>query len=102
MDIYKHVCKHIIIPFWAKWERTDYLEKLSYMEKSQFFTEDKIKSIQFDKIKKILNHSYNSCEYYKSRFNKAGITPNEIKTFDDYLMIPVLKKVNYKKRLWNL
>ena len=45
MDLYKPILKHIIMPLWARWENSPYLEHLKYLEKSQYFSEDKIKEI---------------------------------------------------------
>jgi len=92
MDLYKPICKHIIIPLWAAWERSPYLKHLKYLEESQYFNEEKIREIQWTKIKGLLDHAYNNCTYYKKRFDEEGIHPNDIKSFDDFLSVPILKK----------
>ena len=46
MDIYKPVLKHIVLPLWAKWERSPYIKHLKYMKKSQYFSREKIREIQ--------------------------------------------------------
>ena len=50
MDVYSHICRHFVIPLWAKWERTPYLQHLTFLQKSQFFSEERIKKIQWKKI----------------------------------------------------
>lgn len=92
MDIYKSICKHIVIPLWAKWERTQYLEYYKYLVKSQYFSEEKIREIQWGKIKKLLHHAYNNCKFYKKSFDDSGITPEDIKNIEDYPAVPILKK----------
>ena len=92
MDLYKPICKHIVIPLWAAWERSPYLRHLKYLEKSQYFSEDKIREIQWRTIKRLLDHAYRNCPYYKKRFDREGIHPSDINSFDDFLSVPVLKK----------
>lgn len=92
MDLYKIICKHFIIPAWAMWERSPYLKNLKYLMESQYYSLEKIKEIQLIKIKKMISHAYNNCDYYKKSFDNAGVNPNEINTFDDYFKIPVLNK----------
>ncbi|MCK5219579.1 phenylacetate--CoA ligase family protein, partial [bacterium] len=71
---------------------TPYLKHLRYLEKSQYFEEERIRDYQWKKIKKLLDHAYKNCEYYRDKFNQKGIHPNDIKSFDDYFSIPILKK----------
>lgn len=92
MDFYKPICKHIVIPLWAWWEETPYLKHLKYLEQSQYFSDEQIKDIQWQKIKKLLNHAYTNCKYYKMQFDRLGITPDTIRSFDDYSLIPILTK----------
>ena len=97
MDLFKPICKHIIVPLWAKWEGSPYLKYLRYLQESQYFSEDKIRDIQLEKIKIILDHAYNNCKYYKTKFDKDGIHPKDIKSLNDFLKIPILDKVSIGK-----
>ena len=97
MDIYKPICKHAMIPLWAAWDRSPYLKHLKYLEESQYFSEEKIREIQWEKIKHILNHAYNNSAYYKNRFDHDGMHPRDIKSFDDFLSIQILKKNDIHK-----
>lgn len=95
MDIYKHICKNIVIPLWAAWERTPYLDHLKYLDKSQYFPDEKIREIQWNKLKLLLKHAYQSCRYYKKTFEREYIHPDEIKSFDDFRRIPILTKSEF-------
>jgi phenylacetate-CoA ligase len=92
MDIYKHICKQVVIPLWARWEKSPYLKHLSYLEQSQYFSREQIRDIQWRKIKKILDHAYHNCSYYKERFDHEHVHPDDIKTFDDFASLPLLTK----------
>jgi len=58
MDLYKYACKFIIVPMWAKYERSPYLEHLKYLDKSQYLDSETISQIQWEKIRSLVEHSY--------------------------------------------
>jgi len=92
MDFYKPICKHIVIPLWAKWEGSNYLENLKYLLKSQYYSEEKIRQYQFEKLKKLLEHAYSNTAFYQRKFKSVGIHPSDIKSFSEFLSLPILTK----------
>ncbi len=99
MDFYKTILKHIIMPLWAKWERSPYLKHLKYLDESQYFPPERIKKIQWQKIKKLLDHAYNNSAYYQQKFEKNKIHPDNIYSFKDFQKIPLLTKDDVRKNM---
>lgn len=68
--------------------------------KSYFFDTDRIWKINSDelnnfqekKIQKIVNYAYNNIPFYKNKFNKVNIRPNDIQTLEDFKKIPITTK----------
>ena len=52
---------------------------------------EEIKALQLERLKATVKHCMNS-EFYKKRFDEAGITPDDIKTLDDIRKIPFTTK----------
>ena len=52
---------------------------------------EEIKALQLERLKATVKHCMNS-EFYKKRFEEAGITPDDIKTLDDIRKIPFTTK----------
>ncbi len=52
---------------------------------------EEIKALQLERLKATVKHCMNS-EFYKKRFEEAGITPDNIKTLDDIRKIPFTTK----------
>ena len=52
---------------------------------------EEIKALQLERLKATVKHCINS-EFYKKRFEEAGITPDDIKTLDDIRKIPFTTK----------
>lgn len=70
---------------------------LGQLEQSQWYREEKIREIQWQKIKNIIAHAYNHIPYYQKTFARAGITPNQIKDYGDLQLIPILTKDDLRK-----
>ena len=92
MDFYKPFCKHIVLPLQAKWEGSPYLAHLRYLQESQYFPIEKIRSIQWEKIQAIIQHAFHHTPFYRERFQHAGISPEDIQSWEEFKSIPVLTK----------
>ena len=92
IDLYRPIAKNIIIPIWAFKEKTPYLKFLKYLEQSQFYSLERLKQIQFEKLQKLLSHAYENCPYYYDLFNKSGFSLTGIRSLNDIGKIPLLTK----------
>jgi len=64
--------------------------------KNQWLDCQQIKKIQERKLRKVLNHAYNSVPFYKRLFDEAGITPLDILSIEDLKKIPLTNKSNFQ------
>ena len=65
---------------------------LKELNKSQWYSYDQLKEIQWNKLKKLIEYSYYNVEYYKNCFDSNKISPSDIKSFEDFSKIPLLSK----------
>ena len=84
---------------------------LKYLKKTQWYTLNQLKDIQWEAFKSLLHHAYKNVPYYQKLFCQLSIHPKDINTFDDYRKLPILNKEiikqnypdliaeNYKNRL---
>lgn len=66
-----------------------YFNELSY---TQWLSKKEIESLQLEKLKKIINHAYNNCDYYRNLFDENNINPRLFNSLDDLKKIPFLTK----------
>lgn len=59
---------------------------------SQFWSESEIKSYQEEKLKLLIKHAFNNVPYYRNLFRDLNLTPEDIRTKDDLLKLPVLTR----------
>jgi phenylacetate-CoA ligase len=70
----------------------DYAQVLEHLGKTQFWSYEKIREYQFNKLRKLLDHAYAHVPYYQRLFKSTGVTPTDIRNFDDFKAFPVLTK----------
>ena len=51
-----------------------------------------MKTLQFKKFKNILSYAYDKNEFYRNKFRKAGVSPDDIRSFADITKVPVMTK----------
>lgn len=55
-----------------------------------------MKEIQWKKLKKQIDYLYHVAPFWRSRLNKADVTPEKIKTWEHFESIPVFTKEQYR------
>ncbi|MCK5013105.1 MAG: phenylacetate--CoA ligase family protein [Candidatus Omnitrophica bacterium] len=73
-----------------------FIENYDFLNKSQWFSAEKIASYQQEKLSEMIRYSYKNVPYYKDLFDREGIDPGEIRTVEDLRKIPIVDK--YKVR----
>lgn len=63
-----------------------------FLQKSQWWSGDKHKEYQLEKVKKLLKYAYENVPYYTRLFNENNINPEYIKDLSDLKKIPYLTK----------
>ena len=73
-------------------ERTSISTKLSYLERSQWWSKDDLLTFQTQRLRQLIHHAYDNVPYYHDLFRSLGLLPADISTVDDLKKIPVLTK----------
>ncbi|MBP1910656.1 phenylacetate--CoA ligase family protein [Methanolobus bombayensis] len=69
---------------------------LSKLMKQQWLTPSEIQEIQNKKIRNIIKHAYTNIPFYRQKFKAAGISPDDIRTVDDLIKVPITTKEELK------
>lgn len=65
---------------------------LSFLKHSQFWPYEKLRKYQFAKLKLLIEHAYDHVPYYRNVFKDYGLTPSDIRDFNNYTSLPILTK----------
>lgn len=71
-------------------KNTQVTRNYDFFMKSISFDRKQMLNLQLEKLKRIINHSYNSVPYYKQLFDSIGLQPNDILIIDDLNKVPIL------------
>ena len=65
---------------------------LKQLEESQWFSREDLERLQWTKLKKLLNHAYETVPYYRKRFKEEGVKPSDIRNPEDFIRVPILTR----------
>jgi len=97
--IFKLISKYIITPSLEIRNNTFSSSYLKDFEKSQYLSVEEIVAKQFTKLQHITHYAYQNCPYYEKTFKILGIHPNDIKSYNDFLNIPLLHKSDIQENI---
>ena len=63
-----------------------------FLEESQWWSADKLKEYQDEKLRNLIRHAYSNVPYYREVFDRHGIKPQDIRSSEDLVRIPILTK----------
>jgi phenylacetate-CoA ligase len=82
----------VAIPVIDLFLRTKIHHYLCQIRQMNEWSADKIEIWQNERIQILVKHFYTNTIYYRRLFDKIGLTPDDIKTKEDLLKIPLLNK----------
>lgn len=92
MDLLAPCTRHLIAPAWAAWERSPYLREYRRVRRTQYDSFETIRRRQWRGVQNILQHAYGTTDFWKRRFESAGLHPADIREPNDLRRVPLLTK----------
>jgi phenylacetate-CoA ligase len=63
-----------------------------FLKEMETLSIDELKNLQFKKTKQTLERAYNKSDFYRPRFDEAGVKPEDFKTLEDIARFPFIDK----------
>lgn len=82
--------------------KTDINNTKKGLLRSQFWSDERIKQYQTNKLSKLLSHAYTNVPYYHNLFNSLNLKPSDFNSLYDLKKLPVLTKDIARKENKNL
>ena len=101
MVTYNLINEKIILPISDKILGLSISKHLKFLLESQWWSEEKLKEYQNEKLKALIQHSYNNVTYYRELFDSLNLKPSDIKTTEDLQKLPILTKVIVRENVKN-
>ena len=97
MSFYNWITKNIILPASDLVLGRSIYKHLNFLEKSQWWTKNELEEFQNEKLCDIIKHAYENVPYYNEMFKERKLRPEDIKTSDDLVKLPILTKEIIRK-----
>jgi phenylacetate-CoA ligase len=94
--------RHVIFPLWAMRDHPGLNAFFREYESTQFWSPDRIRELQWQRLQKIVRFAFDQCPYYTRRFREVGIHPDDLREPGDQLRLPVLTKQDIRQHLPDL
>jgi len=72
---------------------------LRELERTQWLSEDELQALQLAKIQRLVKHAYEYVPFYRERYQRAGIHPEDIRSLEDFQSVPFLTREDVKNNL---
>ncbi|NWF57403.1 MAG: phenylacetate--CoA ligase family protein [Syntrophaceae bacterium] len=92
MDWYAFLCRHMVTPIWAKKERSPYLDHCRRLDRFPGRSMEDLRAIQWEKLRELIQHAWEKVEYYREKWRSIGFRPEDLKSKEDLLRLPLLTK----------
>lgn len=92
MTLYNIIDRFVFLPLGDIFYGSCVSRKLRQLRKNDFISEEELSAIQNRKLQKLVKHCYDTVPYYHRLFDSLGIYPEQIRTKEDLVEIPVLTK----------
>ena len=90
--LYRPFYRRFVYPGRARRHGHFPFEYLREFEESQYWSADVLAARRLERLRRLLDHAYETCPFYRTRWEAAGIHPSDIRTLDDFSRLPTVEK----------
>jgi len=91
-SLYGRLYRNCLFPAYEFMRGRKTLRYLDDLERSQWLPPDEVRERQWRALKRILAHAYAEVPFYRRAFDEAGVSPDDVRTWDDFARLPFLEK----------
>ena len=99
MSFYNQVIKNMVLPLSDLALGRSLARHMRFVEESQWWSPEQLREFQNEKLRDLIRHAYTNVPYYRQVFDERRLKPEDIKTTDDLVKLPILTKEIIKKNL---
>ena len=94
---YENLFRGLLFPVYESgMRRRRTLQYLHEYERNQWLDPEQIRAMQWSKLKVLIDHCWENVPYYRERWQQLGVEPGDIRSMDDYALLPVLEKADIR------
>jgi phenylacetate-CoA ligase len=82
----------VLLPAYDRMRGRRYVERLTFLEQSQWWTRERVRAFQWTELQKLLTHVFASVPYLKEKYRTAGIALEDVRSLEDFARLPTLTR----------
>jgi phenylacetate-CoA ligase len=95
---YEQLFRHVLYPFYETGlRRRRTLAYLDQYQREQWLSPEQIAALQWERLKRLLEHCHREVPFYRRRWKELGIVPADIRNLDDFAQLPMLTKSDIRE-----
>ena len=102
MDPTALLINKVLFPAWVVKNASTRLSYATEFERTQFWSADAIRELQWRQFRRLLQHAFDHCVFYRRTLAAAGIEPGDIRSLDDIHRLPTVTKQEIQESLDDL
>ncbi|MCB9746953.1 MAG: phenylacetate--CoA ligase family protein [Candidatus Omnitrophica bacterium] len=96
--MYKLFYQKLLNPFFENiLKKRQMLKYKAFLEESQWWPREKLLEYQWNELTKLLHHCHYNVPYWKEKFDQLNISWTDIKSYEDFLKLPITTKDDIRK-----
>ncbi|HZS40668.1 MAG TPA: hypothetical protein VFF06_27735 [Polyangia bacterium] len=100
MDLYSTFFRKVLYPGWeSKLRGRPTLERLAYLEQTQWRSLDELEAQREADLRKLVRHAFEHVPFYRERFARAGVSADDVRTVDDLRKLPMMTRADARDTL---
>ena len=92
VDLSALLIRRVLYPLWTLKNGSARLRYLAELDKSQYWSTNKLVDQQWTLFKAMVSHAFETCPYYRQKYREAGITPSDLRSRADIDRVPTITK----------
>jgi len=89
---YARLLQSLLLPAHDRARRRRYVERRNFLERSQWWSAERIREFQWTELKRLLAHAFASVPYLEQKYRACGIAIEDLRSWDDFRRLPPLTR----------
>lgn len=86
------------VPLWVRHGR-EYQRVRKLLGKSQWWSAEQLADYQLERLRETVQHAYAHSPFYRDLFDRVGVRPEDLRSFDDINRFPTITKEELRENL---
>ncbi len=94
VDAYGAALGRVLYPAWERLRGRPTLQLLAQLQRSERASADELEATRTGFLRRLVRHAHTHTSYYRAALDRAGVTPEDVRSVADLARLPVLSRAD--------